>query len=429
MARADQRLAVRTGAKSGQIVAALDIGCSKIACVIAERDASDPRAFKLLGGGRQQSRGFTGGAITDMEGLERAVRLAVEDAERQAGLRIDQVVVGVAGPKVQSTLVAATVDIGARPIKAKDLNRVHAAAMGKFDGKSAEILCAHPIAYRVDDQDGVRDPRGLHADRLRVLLNVMSAPKTLVRNLEECVGRAHLAIERLIPSAAAAGMGALIEDERENGAICIDMGAGVTSVSVFLNGVPAWLGLTPAGGQHVTSDIAQGLGTTFAAAERLKTIHGVAAADGPGASERIEAPRLGPDGRLHSMRMPKRELSDIIAPRVEEIFELTAKALQGSRLAAVLPRRTVLTGGASQLSGLRDVAASVLTSPVRPGRPVTADILGEAFATPAFSTVAGLLSYHLAGLPDAACAKAGQGIKKDLGGWVERAVSWLKENF
>lgn len=417
--------------RPGGVMAALDIGCSKITCLIARRDTDQPETFKLIGAGRQQSRGFEAGAITDMEGLERAIRLAVEDAERQAGERIERVVLGVTGPKLVCKLVSATLSTSGAPISAKDTKRVQAAALSKASVKDHHILSAHPVAFRLDDQEGVRDPRGMHGSSLGVLVSVVLAPESLLLNLVECVGRAHLEVEKLVPAAIATGMGTLIEDERDNGAVCLDLGAGVTTAAVFMNGVPAWLGLVPAGGGHVTSDIAQGLGTTFAAAERMKTVHGVTDPDAPGHAERIDCPKLGDDGRLQASRMEKRALAEIIAPRVEETLEIIRDLLQASQLKKVLPRRGVLTGGASQLAGIRDTAASVLAMPVRLGRPVAAERLGETYANPAFSTAAGLLTYCLADLPDAmrAGALGGDSLGFGDGSVVNKAFFWIRENF
>jgi len=431
MSRIQNRFSGRPGPKPGEVFASLDIGCSKITCLIARRDVQEPSKFTLLGGGRQQSRGFQAGAITDMEQLERAIRLAVEDAERQAGERIERVILGVTGPKLVCKLVSAKISIDSRRVTAKDIKRVQSAAVAKSHMRDFEILTAHPVAYRIDDQDGVRDPSGMHGQSLGVLLSVVSAPDNLLLNLVECVGRAHLEVAQLVPSAIATGMGALIEDELENGAVCLDFGAGVTTAAVFMHGVPAWLGLVRAGGSHVTSDIAQGLGTTFAAAERLKTVHGSAELDGPGHAERIDCPRLGNDGRLQASRMEKRRLTEIIAPRIEETLEIVSKRLGQSALKKVLPRRGVLTGGASQLPGMRETAARLLDMPVRLGRPIAADRLGETYASPAFSTASGLLTYMLAGLPN---ALEGSRFGEFSGKYVEdtivnKAFFWIKENF
>ncbi len=430
MARAHNRLPRRDGPKPGEVFAALDIGCSKITCLIARRDTEEPSKFQLLGGGRQQSRGFEAGTITDMEALERAIRLAVEDAERQSGERIERVVLGVTSPKLVCKLVSTRLPTNGRPVSAKDIQRVQSAAVANASIRDFDILSAHPVAYRIDDQDGVRDPSGMHGQMLGVLVSAVLAPESLLLNLVECVSRAHLDVAQLVPSAIATGMGTLIVDELENGVVCLDLGAGVTTASIFINGVPAWLGLVPAGGAHVTSDIAQGLGTTFAAAERLKTIHGTTSLSGPGSAERIDCPRLGDDGRLQAGRIERGELSEIIAPRVEETLELAAKLLVESPLKKVLPRRGVLTGGASQINGLRDTAIKVLEMPVRLGRPVAIDRLGESYATAAFSTAAGLLSYRLADLPSALHRQSRRFSERTgLVGAVNRAFFWVRENF
>lgn len=426
----------RTKLRAGTArLAALDIGCSKVTCFIGHR-SDGPHGFTLTGGGRQQSRGFEQGSITDMEGLERAIRLAVEDAERQAGEQIEGVILGVAGANVSASLVSAQTETTGREISARDVRRVISVAVAKATLKGLHVLSAYPIAYQVDGQGGVREPIGMIGSRVGVHLNVVTAPKSIITNLVECVGRAHLSVESMVPSAIASGAGTLIEDERDNGAICIDMGAGVTAVSAFLHGAPAWLDLVRSGGAHVTSDLAQGLGTTFAAAERLKTIYGTADQDGPSLAERIECPVLGDDGRLNATRLPKSRLAEIIAPRVEETFEIVRARMDASAVGNVLPRRAVLTGGASQLSGVREVASRVLGMPVRLGRPRAADSLGEVLAAPGFSTASGLLTYELAGLSDVMQAGHGYRPGGELPGFgpapwksVNRAFRWLRENF
>lgn len=431
MSTLPQRRAARGQPTHGDTVAALDIGASKITCLIGRTDLNQTAGFTLLGGGKQQSRGFSGGAITDMEALERAVRLAVEDAERQAGTRVNALNLGITGPRVKSHLTMALLAPTGREINARDMRRVQAKAMARLDLKDDDILSVYPVAYRVDDIEGVREPAGMVAEKLGVLLNVVTAPTALVRNLSEVVNRAHLKVERLVPSSIASGFGTLIEDEADNGAICIDMGADVTAVSVFLNGTPAALELVAAGGGHVTADLAQGLGTTFAAAERMKTIYGHSDLTAPGLAERIQCPRLGDDGRLNAERMPRIKLAEIIAPRVEEVFELIAEQLNQSPLAKVMPRRVVLTGGASQLPGSRDVANYILGMPVRLGRPVHAEILGESLASPGFSTAAGLLTYGIKGNLDAAWAGASRGQfgVAGTGGTINKTWTWLRENF
>lgn len=417
--------------KTGTVIAALDIGCTKIACLIGRVDPDSRAGFTFMGGGRQQSRGFNGGAITDIEALERSVRLAVEDAEREAGERIERVVLGITGPRIESHLAEAQIDVSHREISKRDVHKVWSQALNRAVPKDRTLMGAYPVMYGIDDQDGIRDPIGMLGKRVRVLLNVVTAPKSLVENLMECVQRAQLGVERIVPSAIASAAGCMIDDEEQNGAICVDFGGGVTSVSVFINGAPAWLELVKVGGSHITGDLTQGLGTTFAAAERLKTVYGTAQLEGTGLAEIIEVPRLGDDGRLCASRMARIELARIIAPRVEEVFELVGKKLMSSELRPILPRRTVLTGGASQMQGVRETATRVLKQPVRLGKPINADVLGENYGNPTFSTASGLISYCLKGYPDAARAGAASPVT-DGGrgrGMIAKVLSWIRENF
>lgn len=426
-----QRQRVRSLASDGDVVAALDIGSSKISCLIGRINHNASAGVSFAGAGRQQSRGFRAGTITDMDGLERAIRLAVEDAERQSGLRIEQVRLGVTGPRVQARLVTAQTETGGREVSLRDLRRLQASAIARGEEKGRDILSAWPIAYRVDATEGVQEPVGMIAEQVGLLMCVVTAPSSLVRNLVECIGRAHLKVEAAVPAAISSGLGTLIDDERENGAICIDMGAGVTAMSVFMHGAPAWLDLVPAGGALVTADLAQGLGSTFAAAERLKTVHGQADVSAPGLAERIDCPCLGDDGRLAARRRPRGDLVDIIAPRVEETLELAKARLDASDLKKVLPKRVVLTGGASLLPGVKGVASRVFGLPVRLGRPVHAELFGDSLATPAFSTATGLLTYGLIGRRDvmqSGLLQAGR-TNLDARRMVGRTMDWLRENF
>lgn len=431
MSTISKRRPSRIRHKPQGLIAALDIGCSKISCLIGAQRPDDPTHFEFRGGGRQQSRGFEGGVVTDMEALERAVRLAVEDAERQAGEAISSVILSVTGPKLTAEIKTASLSVSGRPIGSKDVRKVQTMAVDSAKQKGRDILTAFPVVYKIDDQEGIRDPRGMYGEELSAVISIVSAPSSLIKTLLECVGRAHLTVDQIVPAAIAAGYGSLVDDERENGAICVDMGAGVTTTSIFLNGVPAWISFVPSGGQHVTSDLAQGLGTTFAAAERVKTLYGGIDPNGTGASERVECPVLGDDGRLQAGRRPRAELARIIRPRIEELLELTTQRLSASPMRSVMPHRVVFTGGASQIRDLKTLAETKLGLKVRCAKPLAANALGDAYSGPAFSTASGLLTYYLSGTPDVLRpAEAGGNPESEANlGWVKKALKWLRENF
>ena len=218
MSELSSRRLARLNGRSSGTVAALDIGCSKTTCLIARPDADNPRRMTIIGAGRQQTRGFAGGTITDMEGLERSIRLAVEDAEREAGEPISEVILGITGPKLSSRLLTSSIDIGDRVITARDVRRLHGQALTRAaqspTHRQEDILSAWPVVYTIDKAAGrVRQPVGMIAGMLTVKMSIVSAPRAIVKNLVECVGRAHLGVRRLIPSAIASGAGTLIDDE------------------------------------------------------------------------------------------------------------------------------------------------------------------------------------------------------------------------
>ena len=206
-------------AKAGSLVAALDIGSTKVACLIGRTDPLVPTGYQFLGGGRQQSRGFECGRITDIEALERSIRLAVEDAEREAGERVERVVLGVAGPNLQSELTHVDMSLGGREVTMRDVRKLWALAISKQTPRDRELLAAFPVGYRIDDQEDVAEPVGMIGDVLMATMHLVSAPKSLMSNLRECLHRAHLEIEQIVPSAITSASGSLIEDEVDNGAV------------------------------------------------------------------------------------------------------------------------------------------------------------------------------------------------------------------
>ena len=466
MSSLDQRLLMAAQGrtrKTGQVVAALDLGATKVACLVARQTSPSEGEFELLGHGQQSSRGLKGGFVIDMEGLERSVRLAVEDAERMAGQQVTGVRLAVSGPYIRTREVRTEIEMGGREIVQKDVMKLLERGLSKSQDERQQVLHALPVSYAIDGNDGVRDPRGMFADRLGVRMNVVYMPLPVYRNLVTCVSRAHLTVESVVSGAFSSANAVLSDDERDNGAICIDLGGGSTGVTVFMNGTLAYLDAIGVGGQHVTSDLAQGIGTTIPAAERIKTLHGTlkmpssstgaeayegaAASDDeapprPGTIERMEwemqnakekdlidAPKIGDDGRLQAARMSRSELVGYMQPRVEEIFELISENLSKSGLGGRLPRRAVLTGGGSELPGIRDMASRILSMPVRLAKPIKSEQLGENCQRPTFSASAGLLTFSASGpssVPQKE-AKTGHSTAKP-GNIFQRAIQWLKEN-
>lgn len=416
--------------KAGQLVSALDLGATKIVCLIGEYD--DAGRVQLVGHGQQSSRGLKGGTVIDMDGLERSIRLAVEDAERMAGQSITDIQIAVSGPALTTTHVGGDIAMSGREIGPKDVSKLLHATLDKAQDEKFHILHAVPLSYAIDGNDGVRDPRGMFADRLAVGMSIVRMPTPVYKNLTLCVSRAHLSVTGLSAGPYMSADAVLVDDERDNGAICVDLGGGSTGIAVFCQGVLAHLEALPVGGYHVTSDLAQGLGTTQPAAERVKTLHASLLTGQGNKHERVDTPKIGDDGRLQAAQTPRHEIETYIRPRVEEIFELVAKRLKASGLGGMLPNRVVLTGGGSELPGIREVAARVLGMPVRLGRPQNAEGLGEICQRPTFSTASGLLTFDQAeGRPPSPKGRvterfSGQDQEQGL---VMKAFDWLKENF
>jgi len=426
-----QRSTVRDRAQGrGTVMAALDIGSSKITCMIARRADATNGEPRVAGAGAQATKGVRAGAVVDLDGLERSIRLAVEQAERAADLRITDVVLGVAGPDLRSDIVRAKLPMGGREVTAQHVRDVRVAALEGFQPQGREVLHSAALGFSVDGTAGIKDPRGMFAETLTASFLVVSAPTAGLRNIVQCVSRSHLNVSAILAAPFAAGLACLVEDEAEQGAMVIDFGAGVTSAAAFWDGGLLHVETLPMGGARATSDLAQGLGTTFAAAERIKVQYGAVGFTDAGALEMIEAPRLGQDGRLEAHQCSRAEIAQILRPRIEEIMELMDGRLsKASASGRPLPRRIVLTGGSSQLACLKELAEDVFRAPVRLAKPANVKGLGETYSSPAFAAAAGLLRWELMGGPDAMRAN-GDRIASDQGGSLAKQVfGWVQKNF
>ena len=411
-------------------MAALDIGSSKITCMIARRADATNGEPRVAGAGVQATKGVRAGAVVDLDGLERSIRLAVEQAERAADLRITDVVLGVAGPDLRSDIVRAKLPMGGREVTAQHVRDVRVAALEGFQPQGREVLHSAALGFSVDGTAGIRDPRGMFAETLTASFLVVTAPTAGLRNIVQCVSRSHLNVSAILAAPFAAGLACLVEDEAEQGVMVIDFGAGVTSAAAFWDGGLLHVETLPMGGARATSDLAQGLGTTFAAAERMKVQHGAVGFADSGALEMIEAPRLGQDGRLEAHQCSRADIAQILRPRIEEIMELMDGRLsKASASGRPLPRRIVLTGGSSQLACLKELAEDVFRAPVRLAKPANVKGLGETYSSPAFAAAAGLLRWDLMGGPDAMRGN-GDRIASDQGGSLAKQVfGWVQKNF
>ena len=420
------------------LIASLDLGSSKIGCFIMRPEGArqSDQSIRVAGVGYVQSKGVRAGAIIDMEAASHAIAQAVERAEAMANVSIQGVRVTIPGAQTASHRVSTSVSLGLKPIADVDLNRAIASALAQVRFPNRRAIHLLPVAWSVDDQMGVRDPRGLNGRSLGLELLVVTIDENVFHNILQCVSLAHLEVQAIVCAPLAAAVAALEEDEKELGCICIDMGASSTTAAIFSGGTLVHVDCLNVGGAHVTQDIARGLSTTLAGAERLKTLHGSAIASANEDRETVEAPPRGDERGGAPINVPRSILKGIIAPRVEETFELLREKIKASGVQIEPGAGIVLTGGASQLAGVRELAVRVFDRPVRLGRPRRVPHLGDAAAGPAFSATAGVILRTLYGPRDVVPVKkimlARVGPKdapsSGHGNVVVRIVDWLRSN-
>src|SRR5216684_3179142 len=405
-------------------VGIVDIGTSKVCCFIARRIGSEPH---IIGIGHQVSRGVRNGVIVDIEAASHSILNAIHAAEQMAGETLGEIVANLSGGFAGSRIYKAEINLNGREVTDSDMRRVLDQGHLMKEPPDREIIHSIPVGFSIDASRGIRDPRGMYGQRLGVNMHVVAASAGAVRNLAHCVGRCHLEIAGLVVSPYAAGLACLVEDESDLGVTVIDMGGGTTSIAVFYDGNLVFTDSVPVGGGHVTNDIARGLSTPVAHAERMKTLYGSAIPSPADERETISVPQVGEDEDGHTNHIPKSHLIGIISPRLEETFELVRNRLEASGFDKLAGRRIVLTGGASQLPGARELAGLILDKQIRIGRPPRVAGLAEATGGPAFSTGIGLL--HFAMSERAETPRQARASIAPRAGLMGRVGHWLKENF
>jgi cell division protein FtsA len=368
----------------------LDIGSTKVACLIG-RAEGDGR-LRALGFGWQKGRGVKSGGIVDLEDAERAIRAAVGQAEDMADTRLKSVVVNLSCGQPESRLFNVQWPVDGRAVSTEDVKRVVREARNRAASGGRETIHALPLSFSTDETPGVTDPRGLFCETLTAQLHVVDAGNTALRSLAACLARCELDISALVSAPMASGLATLVGDERELGATVIDMGGGTTTIAVFAEGQLLHTAQLPVGGMHVTNDIARMLSTSVAHAERLKALYGNVHGSPDDDRELLPVPQVGEDEQQIA-KIPRAMLISVIRPRLEEIFEMVKDRLETSGLGRAGGNRVVLTGGASQLGGVRELAAQMLERNVRLGKPNSMIGLPDFATAPNFATLAGLLAF------------------------------------
>lgn len=424
------------GNAAAGVVAALDIGSTKICCIIADvsgarkRSEMDARAnIKVLGVGQTASRGIKSGAVVNVDEAERAIRLAVDAAERTAQRRIREVYVNVSGGRPQSVVSKASVNTQTGVVSPRDADNAVAAAISHVPIGKRQVLHLMPIGFALDGVMSSAAPLGLHGKTLAADISVVTVEPAVLHNMTLAVEQSHLAISGFALSPYAAARGVLLPDELSLGTVLVDMGGATTGVAMFRDGALASASVVPVGGSHVTHDIAQGLSTTIAHAERMKTLFGTVLPYGHDERELLAVPLLGERGVDTVQKVPRSVLTSIIRPRLEETFDLVRRRIDADSQAGLTAARVVLTGGASQLPGVRELAAELLGRQTRVALPQGLQNLPDAARGAGFAVAAGLVM--AAARPDRTYAmprQAQAAIDRSQMSYAQRIGRWLAES-
>ena len=422
------------------VVAILDVGSSKIACLVLRFDGTGrlsednsigslagQTGFRVVGAATTRSRGVQFGEITAMQETERAIRTALQAAQKMAEIRVDHVIACFSGAGPRSYGLDARVELEGQEVTENEIARVLAACEVPDYGSGREVLHAQPVNFALDHRSGLADPRGQLGQELSVDLHMLTVDATAVQNLAHCIKRCDLELAGIASSSYMAGISALVEDEQELGAACIDMGGGATGLSIFMKKHMIYADTVRMGGDHVTGDISMGLGVPMAKAEWIKTMHGGVHATGMDDREMIEIGGDTGDWEHDRRTVSRAELIGIMRPRVEEILEEVRERLDAAGFEHLPSQQIVLTGGASQIPGLDGLAPKILGNQVRIGQPLRVQGLPQAATGAAFASCVGLALF--AAHPQDEWWDFEMPAERYPARSLRRAVKWFKDNW
>jgi len=434
--RSRREAAVKRG-----VVAILDIGTSKIVCLVLQfapnlntepnqqTDVTVPSmgAFRVVGVGTTRSRGVRFGEISVMDETERAIRTAVRQAQKMSGLRVDDVIVTFAGGRPRSYGLSGEVGVENGEVSERDIGHAMFACDVPPYGEGRQPVHAMPVSFSLDQQIGLSDPRGQIGSKLSVDMHMLTVNEAVVQNLLQCVKRCDLELAGLSISSFAAGVSSLVENEQELGAACIDMGAGSTGISVFIKKQLIYADAVRLGGDHISNDIRQGLQVSEDVAERIKTLHGGLVATGSDDRDLIEVPNPMAQWENDRRHVSRSELIGVMRPRVEEILEEVRERLDASGFDYLPSQQIVLTGGSSQIPGMDEVASRILGRHVRIGKPIRVMGLPQMATGSGFAAAVGLALH--ASHPKDECWDFEMpadrvGVRK-----MRRAMRWFRNNW
>ena len=405
-----------------QIVVGIDIGTTKVCTLVAR--VEDEQGFRVLGVGIEPSQGINKGAVVDINAATQSIGRSIEKAQRTSGLEITGALVSLAGSHVSSVNSKGVVGISGGIVDESDVERALEAAQAVAIPHNREIIHVIGRGFTVDGQEGIHTPIGLHGYRLEVEAHIITAAAATVENLRQCVQACNVNVASFVLNPLASAEVVLSETERQMGVVVCDIGGGTTDLAIYIDG-DIWHTMVIAlGGNHVTNDVAHGLRLPYEQAEVIKKQYGFAQESEIGEDEVLTVKAFGEDRPVQVLR---KDLAHIIEARVEEIFEYVLQEIKRSGYDGLLPAGMVLTGGASQLAGIRPVASRVLGLPVRIAKPENLIGLVDQIQSPAYATSVGLLQWAmLMNTPIGSRKPSGPGGKginwDDVKDWLRRLL-------
>ena len=374
--------------KKSNYIVGLDIGTTKICCIIGE--IKDDEKIDIIGIGQYPSRGLRKGVVVNIDSTVESIKNAVEEAELMAGCEIDSVYVGIAGGHINSLNSHGNIALKGTEIGQKDIDRVIESAKAIAIPLDREVIHVLPQEYIVDNQDGIKNPLGMDGVRLEAKVHIVTAAVTSAQNIVKCVNKAGLTVSDIVLEQLASSESVLSPDERELGVAMIDIGGGTSDLAIFYQGAIKHTAVLTIAGAQMTNDIAIGLRTPNAEAEKIKHSFGCAFSPLIEEGDNIETPSVG--GR-EPRTVPRQILSEIIEARTREMFELLDHEINESGYREIITSGLVLTGGAASMYGMADLAEDVFQSPVRVGTPIELGGLVDVINNPMYATCTGLIQY------------------------------------
>jgi cell division protein FtsA len=401
------------------MIVGLDIGTSKVVSIVGE--VGGDGSVEVVGIGSHPSKGMKKGVVVNIESTVQSIQRAVEEAELMAGCQIHSVYVGIAGSHIRSLNSHGIVAIRDREVYSLDLERVIDAAQAVAIPADQKVLHILPQEYVIDNQEGIKEPLGMSGVRLEAKVHLVTCATNAAQNIEKCIRRCGLEVEDIILEQLASSYAVLTDDEKELGVCLVDIGGGTTDIAIFTEGSIRHTGVIPIAGDQVTNDIAMALRTPTQHAEEIKIKYACALTQLAGAEETIKVPSVGD---RPPRNLSRQALAEVVEPRYDELFTLVQAELRRSGFEDLIPAGVVLTGGTSKMEGVMELAEEIFHMPVRVGFPQTVMGLTDIVRNPIYSTAVGLLHYGVKQQEEGPA-----GVARTPDGWLQRAKTWLQNNF